>query len=131
MWDRSRQRSRSDEQLSIRNLEEAMLENVRVKLDMPVLFGAALFGFAANVAIAQQSPPKPAPSKPATAATKAAKAAVMKALPFNDKEDFEDAQRGFIAKPEVITIKGANGKVVWTSRATSSTSVSTSPRPTP
>ncbi|CAD5109818.1 alkyl/aryl-sulfatase [Zestomonas carbonaria] len=51
--------------------------------------------------------------KPATEATRAANAAVLKSLPFSDKADFEDAQRGFIAKPETLTIKGANGNVVW------------------
>jgi len=54
-----------------------------------------------------------APSKPATAATKAANEAVLKALPFNDKEDFANAQRGFIGKPDTLTIKNAKGDVVW------------------
>ena len=57
--------------------------------------------------------PKPVDSKPATAATKAANAAVLKDLPFNDKADFEDAHRGFIAAPAVLTIKDAKGNVVW------------------
>ena len=55
----------------------------------------------------------PAPTKPASEATKAAQQAVLEALPFHDRQDFEDAQRGFIAKPETLTIKDANGKVVW------------------
>lgn len=54
-----------------------------------------------------------APSKPATAATKAANEAVLKALPFSDKEDFANAQRGFIGKPDTLTIKNAKGDVVW------------------
>lgn len=61
-------------------------------------------------AIAQAAP---APTKPASEATKAAQQAVLEALPFHDRQDFEDAQRGFIAKPETLTIKDANGKVVW------------------
>jgi alkyl sulfatase BDS1-like metallo-beta-lactamase superfamily hydrolase len=56
---------------------------------------------------------KPIGGKPATAATKAANDAVLKDLPFGDKSDFEDAQRGFIAKPDVLTIKNAKGDVVW------------------
>ena len=64
---------------------------------------------AAAPAVAQQG----APSKPATAATKAANEAVLKALPFNDKEDFANAQRGFIGKPDTLTIKNAKGDVVW------------------
>jgi alkyl sulfatase BDS1-like metallo-beta-lactamase superfamily hydrolase len=56
---------------------------------------------------------QPAPGKPATDATKAANAAVLQALPFGDKSDFEDAQRGLIGKPETLTIKDAKGNVVW------------------
>ena len=52
-------------------------------------------------------------AKPATAHTKEENAAVLKALPFSDKEDFENAQRGFIAKPDTVTIKDAQGKMVW------------------
>lgn len=51
--------------------------------------------------------------KPATDATKAANNKVLDALPFNDRSDFEDAQRNLIAKPETLTIKDADGKVVW------------------
>ncbi|MDG9924299.1 MULTISPECIES: alkyl sulfatase dimerization domain-containing protein [unclassified Pseudomonas] len=61
-------------------------------------------------AIAQASP---APTQPASAATQLANQAVLNQLPFADKQDFENAQRGFIAKPETLTIKDANGKVVW------------------
>ncbi len=60
-----------------------------------------------------QTPPPPAPSKPATEATKAANRAVQQYLNFNDKADFEDAQRGFIGKPDTLTIKNAKGNVVW------------------
>ncbi|MTD93565.1 MBL fold metallo-hydrolase [Hyphomicrobium sp. xq] len=52
-------------------------------------------------------------SKPASEATKAANAAVLNSLPFSDKQDFEDAQRGFVARPEKLTIKDAKGNVVW------------------
>lgn len=36
-----------------------------------------------------------------------------KTLPFNDKQDYTDAQRGFIAKPDSLIIKDAKGEVVW------------------
>ena len=62
-----------------------------------------------------QSMPQPAASKPATAATKTANAAVSKALPFGDKSDFEDVQRGFIGKPGTLIIKDAKGNVIWDS----------------
>ncbi len=51
--------------------------------------------------------------KPATAATKAANAQVLKELPFNDRQDFEDAKRGFVGRPEKLTIKDAGGNVIW------------------
>ena len=52
-------------------------------------------------------------AKPATAHTKKENAAVLKALPFSDREDFENAQRGFVAKPDTVTIKDVQGNVVW------------------
>jgi alkyl sulfatase BDS1-like metallo-beta-lactamase superfamily hydrolase len=58
-------------------------------------------------------PPTPLQGKPATAATKAANAAVLRSLPFDDRGDFEDAQRGLIARPERLSITDGNGKVVW------------------
>ena len=52
-------------------------------------------------------------TKPATPATRAANARVLAELPFNDRRDFEDAQRGFIARPDPLTIRTANGNVAW------------------
>jgi alkyl sulfatase BDS1-like metallo-beta-lactamase superfamily hydrolase len=74
------------------------------------LTAAIAMAFASPV-WAQQA--QPIGGKPATAATKAANAAVLKELPFSDKADFEDAQRGFIAAPATVTIKDAKGNVVW------------------
>ena len=54
-----------------------------------------------------------APGKPATEATEKANQAVQEYLNFNDRDDFENAARGLIAKPDTLTIKGADGKVVW------------------
>src|SRR5262245_195170 len=54
-----------------------------------------------------------APSKPATEATKAANRTVQDYLDFNDRQDFDNAQRGFIGKPDTLTIKDAGGRVVW------------------
>lgn len=50
--------------------------------------------------------------KPATDATKAVNAAFLKYLPFSDRQDYEDAKKGFIAAMEG-PIKDASGKVVW------------------
>ncbi|ELC9570879.1 MBL fold metallo-hydrolase [Vibrio vulnificus] len=56
---------------------------------------------------------EPIPSKPATQATIEANQAVYQALNFKDETDFKNAQRGLIAKQDVVTIKNANGDVVW------------------
>ncbi|TLM79715.1 MBL fold metallo-hydrolase [Microbulbifer harenosus] len=72
---------------------------------MCTFFGAVLLSQSATT-FAQEP-------KPASAATKAANAEVQKTLPFNDKADFENAQRGFIARPETLTVKDAKGNVVW------------------
>ncbi|WP_424572108.1 alkyl/aryl-sulfatase [Vibrio parahaemolyticus] len=51
--------------------------------------------------------------KDATKATISVNNQVKADLPFNDKKDFENAQKGFIAKQDVVTIKNDNGDVVW------------------
>lgn len=64
--------------------------------------------------LAQAAPaatPQLATPKPATAATRAANAAVLKALPFQDKQDFEDAQRGLIAAPDLTELRATHGNV--------------------
>jgi len=69
---------------------------------------AAALPFLAATAHAEPQAPKPA-----SEITRQANAAVLKALPFNDRQDFEDAQRGLIAQPKELTIRDASGKVVW------------------
>ncbi|MGF1691093.1 alkyl/aryl-sulfatase [Photobacterium kagoshimensis] len=51
--------------------------------------------------------------KPATQATIDANQTVLNTLPFKDKKDFDDAQRGLIAKQDTVTIKNEKGDVVW------------------
>jgi alkyl sulfatase BDS1-like metallo-beta-lactamase superfamily hydrolase len=70
----------------------------------------AITGLVSLDAHAQSAAAQP---KPATAATKAANARVSKSLPFADKSDFENAERGLVAKPDTLTIKDATGRVVW------------------
>lgn len=64
-------------------------------------------------AAGSQIAPTSAESKPATAATIAANKALADYLNFNDKQDFEDAQRGLIEAPATLTIKNEKGDVVW------------------
>jgi alkyl sulfatase BDS1-like metallo-beta-lactamase superfamily hydrolase len=56
---------------------------------------------------------QPAQPKPATEATKATNRALQQYLNFNDREDFDNATRGLIAKPDTLTIRGEKGNVVW------------------
>jgi alkyl sulfatase BDS1-like metallo-beta-lactamase superfamily hydrolase len=42
-----------------------------------------------------------------------ANAAVAESLPLADPQDFEDAQRGFIATGENVVVRDANGRDVW------------------
>jgi alkyl sulfatase BDS1-like metallo-beta-lactamase superfamily hydrolase len=52
--------------------------------------------------------------KDATEHTKARNAALLSELSFEDRQDFEDASRGFIAPlPGGGTVTDANGLVVW------------------
>ena len=52
--------------------------------------------------------------KDATEVTKKANAQVLKKLPFTNKQDFEDAKRGFIAPlPNNGVIKNDKGQIVW------------------
>lgn len=49
----------------------------------------------------------------ATSYTQQANAAVLKALPFSDRQDFEDARRGWIGTIDAGDIRDAQGHVVW------------------
>jgi alkyl sulfatase BDS1-like metallo-beta-lactamase superfamily hydrolase len=51
--------------------------------------------------------------KPASEATKAANRALQQYLNFGDREDFDNATRGLIARPDTLTIRNAKGDVVW------------------
>ncbi|HET8530070.1 MAG TPA: MBL fold metallo-hydrolase, partial [Methylomirabilota bacterium] len=52
----------------------------------------------------------------ATPATRAHQRAVLDALPFADTQDFEDAARGFVATLPEVSIRNAQGRVVWSLR---------------
>jgi alkyl sulfatase BDS1-like metallo-beta-lactamase superfamily hydrolase len=52
--------------------------------------------------------------KDATTVTKAANAKLLQQLPFADRRDFEEADRGFVAPlPNDGVIKADDGRVVW------------------
>ncbi len=86
---------------------------MRLRVAVPAGSLAVALLALATILPAQDQPPAPKPSKPATAATKAANAKVLESLPFGDKQDFEDAQRGFIARPDTLTLPGKMGRPAW------------------
>jgi len=67
--------------------------------------------FASSTLVARA--PAQTQPKSATEATKAANRAVQESLNFADREDFENATRGLIAKPDTLTIRDEKGGVVW------------------
>ncbi|MDO9713688.1 alkyl/aryl-sulfatase, partial [Paracraurococcus lichenis] len=75
----------------------------------------ALLGLPSRlVGTAQAQPAASGPQpKPATAATRAANEAVRNYLNFNDRDDFENATRGLIARPDTLIIRDAKGGIVW------------------
>ena len=75
-------------------------------------FILALIVTGAASGVAQSAHSQAAP-KPATEATKAANRKVLESLNFGDREDFENAARGFIAKPDALRITNAKGAPVW------------------
>ncbi|MGQ7247770.1 alkyl/aryl-sulfatase [Halomonas sp. V046] len=72
------------------------------------------FGYLAGIGLVALSQPALAVDpNPATDATVQANQAMASELDFEDRRDFENAHKGFIAKPETLTIKDANGNLVW------------------
>ncbi len=60
-----------------------------------------------------QAPAKLVPPKDATETTRKANAAILHQLPFSDRGDYEDVQRGFIATLPTPRIKNDEGRVPW------------------
>jgi alkyl sulfatase BDS1-like metallo-beta-lactamase superfamily hydrolase len=58
----------------------------------------------------------PAAPKDATPLTASRNRGVLDALPFADRQDFEDAARGFLGTLPDVEIKNAQGRVVWSLR---------------
>lgn len=51
--------------------------------------------------------------KPASEATKAANQKLYDELPFDDRDDFEDASRNLVDRPDTLTITNEDGSVAW------------------
>ena len=54
--------------------------------------------------------------KDASPTTAALYRAVLAALPFADRQDFDDARHGFVGTLPEVEVKNDQGRVVWTLR---------------
>jgi alkyl sulfatase BDS1-like metallo-beta-lactamase superfamily hydrolase len=73
-----------------------------------LLIAALCVGFAPT-AVGQET-------KPAEPAVKALNNAVLTKLPFSNRADFDDVERGFIATLPDALVTGPNGNVVWSQK---------------
>ncbi len=73
---------------------------------------ATLAAAAFGLSLTAHAATAPTPNT-ATSYTQQANAAVQKALPFANKQDFEDASRGWIGTLDTGEIRDAQGNVVW------------------
>ena len=80
---------------------------------LPFHIGRRAICTTATVAALMTTSPVMLWANPATKATAAANEAVLQQLPFADRQEFEEAQRGLIRRPETLTITGAAGNVIW------------------
>jgi alkyl sulfatase BDS1-like metallo-beta-lactamase superfamily hydrolase len=80
---------------------------MRTSISVMAVVVATGMAFVPAAVLAQTAP------KPATAATIAANKALADSLPFSDKQDFADAEKGLIDRPATLTIKNDKGDVVW------------------
>ena len=70
----------------------------------------------AGIVFALTAQPGYAQSRDAEPATRAANEALVKSLPFSDRADFDDAERGFIATLPNGVIAGPGGKPAFDTR---------------
>ncbi len=82
------------------------MDKILIQIQFALLL-TALFWVGLSFQASGQEP------KEAEPVTKAANAAMLKALPFSDRQDYEDAQYGFIGTLPEVLIKGDNGRVIW------------------
>ena len=73
------------------------------------LLAITTFGGAAHPAASQEA-------KPAEPAVRAAHHAVLSQLPFANRDDYQDAARGFIATIPDGLVTGPSGNVVWSQK---------------
>lgn len=88
------------------------MSTTRIKLHQILISALASLSISTNT-LAETPAATATQPKEATAATQQHNADVLKQLPFNDRQDFTDAQRGFIATTPHLTIRDAAGHSIW------------------
>jgi alkyl sulfatase BDS1-like metallo-beta-lactamase superfamily hydrolase len=53
------------------------------------------------------------PDQSVSASVRASNAELLRSLPFDDSQDFEDAQRGLLGRLDPCVVRAADGRVVW------------------
>jgi len=79
------------------------------------VFRAALLA-TATCGVGTAHPAAGQEAKPAEPAVSAANRAVVSQLPFTNRDDYEDAARGFIATIPDVLVTGPGGNVVWSQK---------------
>jgi alkyl sulfatase BDS1-like metallo-beta-lactamase superfamily hydrolase len=90
--------------------------NTHAAAGRPTLLAAAIAAIAilgCAAALAADDAAPAARPRPAEQATVQSNQAWLDRLPFSDRQDFEDATRGFIANIDEPAIRAADGHVVW------------------
>ena len=78
-----------------------------------VAIRAILIALLINISAAEAQEHFNAKGSPASSYTTELQQQLRTSLPFEDRRDFEESQRGFIAAPDYRQITAANGRVVW------------------
>ena len=77
------------------------------------LTATAVIAASASVALSQEASHFDPKGKPPSQETIAIIEALRGSLPFEDERDFEEARKGFIAKPDFTQIMAEKGNVAW------------------
>lgn len=94
-------------------MREKQFISIRLIIVIFILLPSALALLSCGRNETTSMPEKNASPKDATVFTEKLYARLLKELPFSDKQDFEDAKRGLIAKPDTLIIRDKNGNIVW------------------
>ena len=78
-----------------------------------VAIRAILIALLSTISAAEAQEHFNATGSPASSYTTELQQQLRTSLPFEDRRDFEESQRGFIAAPDYRQITAANGRVVW------------------